>query len=74
MAAPPQEEPPSGRARFAVPDAGLDGEVEVTGFVDQAADFTGRLGDVDQQRVPATGNVLLGHEGLFLVSHGAGPL
>jgi hypothetical protein len=32
--------------------------VEITGFVDEAADFAGRLGDVDQQRVPATGNVI----------------
>jgi hypothetical protein len=37
--------------------------VEITGFMDQAADLAGRLGDVDQQRVPAPGNVLLGHEG-----------
>src|SRR4029450_6887855 len=36
--------------------------VDVTGFVNEAADFAGRLGDVDQQHVPATGNVLLGHE------------
>jgi hypothetical protein len=41
-----------------VPDAGLHRQVEIAGFVDQAADFAGRLGDVDQQRMPATGNVI----------------
>jgi hypothetical protein len=42
----------------------------MAGFVDQAADFAGRLGDVHQQRMPTTGNVILGHEGLLLVSLG----
>ena len=32
------------------------------GFMDKEAYFAGGLGDVDQQHVPATGNVLLGHE------------
>jgi hypothetical protein len=30
--------------------------------MDKEAYFAGGLGDVDQQHVPATGNVLLGHE------------
>jgi hypothetical protein len=43
MAAPPQEKPPSGRARFARPDAGLERQVQIVGLVDEGADF-GRAG------------------------------
>ena len=53
-------------------DAGLHRQAEITGFADQPADFAGRLGHVDQQHVPAAGNVLLGIRGSLLVSHGAG--
>ena len=51
---------------------GSTGRFRSRGFVDEAADFASRLGDVDQQGVPATGRVIGGHEGLLLVSHGAG--
>jgi hypothetical protein len=30
-----------------IANARLDGQIQVTGFVDKAADFAGRLGDVD---------------------------
>jgi hypothetical protein len=43
-----------------VPEGGVDGEVEVAGFVDWAADLAGRLCDVVDQRVPATGSVFCG--------------
>jgi hypothetical protein len=43
-----------------VPEGGIDGEVEVAGFVDWAADLAGRLGNVVDQRVPATSSVFCG--------------
>jgi hypothetical protein len=43
--------------------------------VDQAADFAGRRGDVQQQTAATARDIVrIGHEGLLLVSHGAGPL
>ena len=63
-----EQDGPADQGVAAVADARLHGQVEIAGFVDQAADFAGRLSDVDQQHVPATGNVILGHEGLLLVS------
>ena len=45
-----------------IANARPDGQIQVTGFMDKEAYFAGGLGDVDQQHVPATGNVLLGHE------------
>jgi hypothetical protein len=51
MAAPPKKNRPADERISPVFDAGLDGKVEVMGFVDEAADFAGRLGDVDQQRM-----------------------
>jgi hypothetical protein len=68
-----QEHSPADQGVAALADAGLHRQVEIAGLVDQAADLAGRLGDVDQQHVPATGNVILGHEAVPLVSHGAGP-
>jgi hypothetical protein len=35
----------------------------MAGLVDQAADFAGRLGDIDQQHVPATVTSSLGMRG-----------
>ena len=61
-----------GVASFA--DAGLDGQVQVAGFVDKAGDFAGSLGDVQEQTTAARrSRVDVGHEGSLLVSHGAGP-
>jgi hypothetical protein len=65
-----EQDCPADQGVATLADTGLDGQVEITGFVDQAADLAGRLGDVDQQHMPTTGNVLLGHEGSLLVSLG----
>jgi len=66
----PKQNGPTDQGIATVADARFDGQVEITGFVDEAAHFAGRLGDVDQQHVPATGNVIGGHEGLLLVVRG----
>jgi nitrile hydratase subunit beta len=51
MATPPREEPPSERARFAVPDPGLDGHVQIAGFVNQPRGF----GGCQDQRIKTIG-------------------
>jgi hypothetical protein len=66
----PEQDSPADEGVAALADAGLYRQVEVAGFVDEAADFAGRLGDVDQQGVPTTGSVVGGHEGSLLVVRG----
>jgi hypothetical protein len=55
-----QQDRPANQGVAAVADTGLHRQVEITGFVDQAADLAGRLGDVNQQHVPATVTSSLG--------------
>jgi len=54
---------PADQGVAAVADTGLHRQIEIASLMDEAADFAGRPGDVDQRRMPATGSVLLGHEG-----------
>src|SRR5829696_7143650 len=69
-----QDRPPhQGIAAFS--DTRLDGKAQVVCFAGQARHLGGCLGDVQDQHAPAARDiVVIGHEGLLLVSHGAGPL
>jgi hypothetical protein len=55
-----QQYGPADQAVAALADTGFHWQVKITGFVDQAADFAGRLGDVNQQDMPATVTSSLG--------------
>jgi hypothetical protein len=59
---------PADQGVAALADAGLDRQVEMAGLVDQAADFAGRLGDVDH--MPATVTSSLGMRGSSLCPMG----
>ena len=48
-----QQHGPANQGVAAPADTGLDRQVEITAFMDEAADFGGGLGDVDQQRMTA---------------------
>jgi hypothetical protein len=49
----------------------LDGQVEVVGLVDEAADLAGRCGDVQQQTAAASWDIVrVGHERHSLVLRG----
>jgi hypothetical protein len=61
---------PADQGVAALADAGLDRQVEMAGLVDQAADFAGRLGDIDQQHMPATVTSSLGMRGSSLCPMG----
>jgi hypothetical protein len=53
-AATPADPGPADQGIPAATHARLDVQVQVAGFMDQAADFTVLAGDVDRQHVPAT--------------------
>jgi hypothetical protein len=56
----PPRQPAPGPADQGIPaatHARLDVQVQVAGFMDQAADFAVSAGDVDRQHVPATSEI-----------------
>ena len=53
-----EQDGPADQRVAAVADARIDGQVQVAGFVDQARDFAGRLGDVEDERAPAARDIV----------------
>jgi hypothetical protein len=49
-----EQDGPADQGVAAVADAGLDGQMQVAGFVDEAGDFAGGLGDVQEQTTAST--------------------
>jgi hypothetical protein len=52
---------PADQGVAALADTGLHRQVEIAGFVDEAADFASRLGDVQQQGAATSDSVICGH-------------
>ena len=51
----PKQDCPADEGVATLANARLHRQFEVAGSVDEAADFAGRPGDIDQRHVPATG-------------------
>ena len=56
-----EQDRPADERVAAIPDAGLDRQVQVVGFVDEPRDFGRRLGDVHQQRTTARWDTVFGY-------------
>ena len=60
-----EQDGPADQAVAAIPDAGLNRQVQVPGLVDETGHFTGRRGDVQDERAPSARDiVVIGHGGL----------